>query len=304
MNRYNFRFDDYFKDELYVDSHIPEKELIDFIYSNGVEKIIINYANGFNGNSIAPFCKLKQIKSISLILSNTDISCISKMAQLECLSIDHYEPVKLDVSVFPQLKSLSLTWNKEIVKLCKSIKLNRLYLMQFKGLIDELAPLVNLQELTLTQGNITSLEFINDYKKLNKLTLNYIPKLTDVSALVNVKDTLEELDIESCKNVNWQGELKHLKKLHALKLRGIKSENNNWLKDITLLKQLKKLILQKFTFEDLEWLKELPNLEHFSFWDSNVLSGDLSPALGIEFVHFTNKRHYNYKYDKLKMKAK
>lgn len=50
------------------------------------------------------------------------------------------------------------------------------------------------------------------------------------------------------------------------------------------------------------FLNQFPNLIDFRFVDTNVLDGDLSPILDhptIRSVGFLNKRHYNFKDDKM-----
>ncbi len=140
-------------------------------------------------------------------------------------------------------------------------------------LLSKCPSIVVVEWLSIVQGDIQNLDFLITYKNLKKLELYGMRKLTDISGLVNVKNTLVRLEIESCKNIK------------------------NVLETVCQMDNLKELNLINFTFDNLDWVKNLPQLEHLSLSCSNVISGDLSPVLFINHVGIDNKRHYNYKYD-------
>jgi len=141
-------------------------------------------------------------------------------------------------------------------------------------LLAKCSSIVIVEWLSIVQGNIQNLDFLNNYKNLKKLDLYGMRKLTDISGLIHVKDTLVKLEIESCKNIT------------------------NVLDTICQMDNLKELNLINFTFDNLDWVKNLTQLEHLSLIDSNVISGDISPVLFINHVAVDNKRHFNYKYDR------
>lgn len=142
---------------------------------------------------------------------------------------------------------------------------------------EELRNLKNLKNLTIRQSKIQHINVLNDLKKLQELELTFLPKLMDVSSLSAVANTLEVLEIEACSKIKWQTELQSLK-------------------------HLKKLLLGGFKFENIHFVDHLPNLEHLSLVDSNVLDGDISPAKNIKYVGIGNRRHYNYRFDYKTMK--
>jgi hypothetical protein len=70
--------------------------------------------------------------------------------------------------------------------------------------------------------------------------------------------------------------------------------------ELLFCKNLRKIILGNCgDISSLNWLKELKNVEHFSFWGTKLIDGNISPCLGIDYVSFKNSKRYNYKMEEL-----
>jgi hypothetical protein len=201
---------------------------------------------------------------------------IFKSTDAENIFISSWVDFKVDLSSFTNLRRARLS-NKNRKGLGSCHDLQELIISKVHTGRDDLSKLRKLVLLDISEGNISNLDFLKDMPSLKTLKLSYLYKLKDVTGLLFVKDTLEYLEIDSCKNIDWNGEL-------------------------VLLKNLRKLILGGFKFEDIKWIKELSSLQHLSLVDSNVLNGDISPAENIHYVGIDNKRHYNYKFDDSLMK--
>ena len=201
---------------------------------------------------------------------------IIKSADAENIYVSAWIDITVDLSIFKRLKYARLN-NKNRINLRSCTTLDELIIAKVDKAKDDLTTLSNLKVLDITEGNIADLAFLEYMPKLRKIALSYLYKLKDVSALLYVKDTLEYLEIDSCKNIEWNGEL-------------------------VQLKNLRKLLSGGFKFENIEWVKELSSLQHLSLVNSNVLNGDISPAVNIKYVGILNKRHYNYKFDDETMK--
>jgi len=269
-----FRFHEVFKDTMYIDSAIPIEETINYIQKNKIDSIIINYANGFEGDSIEALCELKEVKKIDILLmDNLDISCIRKMTHLEELSYNDEFDFDLDFSVFSKLKSISFDWNKKVKNLSTLKNLEHLGMSRYKDTNVLLSNFTKLKSLSLTQGNLNSLNFLENYKFLKRLNLAYLPRLADISCLNEVSKTLEELSITNCKKLEWH--------------------------KFPELKSLKKLLIEGAILDDINFVKNLPKLEHLAIMGAktDILNGDISPAINIKYVGIDNKKHYNYKYD-------
>jgi Leucine-rich repeat (LRR) protein len=127
-----------------------------------------------------------------------------------------------------------------------------------------------LTELNLYVTNIASLSGIEKQAALERLMIFRAPKLTSIAELVKLKK-INNLEIESCKNINDFEVLASLKNLNRL------------------------IISESGEFKSLEFLKSLPSLEFFSFWGTNVIDGDLSYLEKLPGVGFNDKRHYSLK---------
>lgn len=136
--------------------------------------------------------------------------------------------------------------------------------------LGDLAGLSQLETLILTHGNIETLKGIEELKSLKNLQLNYIRGLADIDSIKFLRE-LEYLEIQSCKKIKSFECIKELRKL-------------------------KKLILDKVgDIPSLSFVKNLKYLKHLAFVECNVVDGDLSYCQGIEYVYFTQKKHYSHK---------
>ena len=138
----------------------------------------------------------------------------------------------------------------------------------------------NLSYLELNGANIKNFDGIEKFKNLKRLELHYCVKLESDFRLSKLKDTLEFLHINTSKKFKFTDELLQLKKLRVLCLNTCGPIDN------------------------LDFLKNFPNLIDFRFVDTNILDGNLKPIIehpSIRTVGFLNKKHYNYKVEKLKL---
>lgn len=130
----------------------------------------------------------------------------------------------------------------------------------------------NLHYLEFNWSNMNNFLGIQRLNRLKRLELHYCTKLQSDSGLSSLSDTLEYLHINQSKKFVPTKELLSLKKLRGLRL--------NACGDL----------------ESLSFLHEFPHLISFTFVNTNVIDGDLTPILNhpsIREVGFLNKRHYN-----------
>lgn len=145
---------------------------------------------------------------------------------------------------------------------------------------DNLPESDRLLYLELNWANIKNFEGIEKFKNLKRLELHSCLKLENDKGLGQLKDNLEFLHINLSKKFKFTDELLKLKKLKVLCLNACGSLDN------------------------LDFLKNFPNVIDFRFVNTNVLDGNLKPILEhptIRTVGFLNKKHYNYKDDKIKL---
>jgi hypothetical protein len=133
----------------------------------------------------------------------------------------------------------------------------------------------DLQALILCQVKMSSLDGIENAPQLKRVDLSYNRKLTDISALAKVKDSLTYLDIETCGNIKDYSVLHELHNLECLRLGS------------------------NVVLPDLSFLKNMPKLKLLWFLGTSQ-DGDVSVCDNLPGVYFQNRRHYNRKSEQYK----
>ena len=154
------------------------------------------------------------------------------------------------------------------------------HLKEKKDSFDNMSQSDKLLYLELNWANIKNFNGIQKFKSLKRLELHYCVKLENDKGLSQLSDNLEFLHINLSKKFKFSDELLQLKKLKVLCLNACSPIDN------------------------LDFLINFPNLIDFRFVDTNILNGNLNPIIEhptIRTVGFLNKKHYNFKDDKLKL---
>jgi hypothetical protein len=157
------------------------------------------------------------------------------------------------------------------------------HLKEKENSFDNLPPSNKLLYLDLHWANIKNLVGIKKIENLKRLQLHYCIKLETDEGLGRLNNTLEFLHIDQSKKFKFSDDLLKLKKLRVLRLNDCGPLDN------------------------LDFLSNFPHLIDFRFVNTNILDGNLRPILEhptIRTVGFLNKKHYNYKEDKLKSELK
>jgi hypothetical protein len=189
---------------------------------------------------------------------------------------------ELDLSPFAKLEALRAAWSPNLKGLDTCRKLRHLALWKFKPKTKDLMQLTSLErliEIEITQSPIESLSGLGMFSQLQRLELSYLSKLKDISALKDVVATLKVLRFDRCKAVKNYAQVR-------------------------LLKTLKELGINHCgVIPTISLIRDLPNLEHFSFVETNVFDGDLTACVEhprLKHVGFMDKRHYSHRFDEVK----
>lgn len=250
-------------------------ETIEFLNKNNITKIEID-----KEFKLKTLDFLKKCKNIEEVYLNDDIEVqnFSELSQLSNLNTLYLsEQHHIDLSKIKKLEYLYLEGNNKNFNIDKCIHLKELYIWSYKPKsknLVEFRDLAYLEKLIIIQGNINSLDGIAGLK-LTKLELSYLRNLINIEALQGLSNTLTELEMENCKKIEGYEVLGNLKSVEWLKLVGCADIPN------------------------LSFIKQMPSLKKISFVDTNIVDGDLSPCVGLDFVGFMNKRHYSHKFEQL-----
>jgi hypothetical protein len=209
-------------------------------------------------------------------LNYIDISGVHYLDNAQYLILSN-EQQEVDFSSFPNLRAASVDWNSKLFNLDACKHLSELVLRKYKPKAGNLTGLISLQSLSqlkITQSNITSLSGIEHLSALTQFEAYYLSKLESLKDIDLVKRTLRTLILGNCK-----------------KLRG--HENS-----LAQLTQLDKLILSNCgELSSVQFVNAMPSLKFFSFVNTTVQDGNLSPLQDkkFEYVGFDDKRHYSHK---------
>lgn len=187
----------------------------------------------------------------------------------------------IDFASFPELEVFVGDWHNENRHLASCRELRSLRLMQFNpkhaSLLD-LANMVRLEWLDVIKTSISSLEGLETLQDLRYFKLGYAPKLCTLEGLPSSCDRLRELSLSHLKNIESYVPIGSLSRLRRLKISYCASMPN------------------------LHWVRGMDWLDMFSFVETNVLDGDLSPLLdlpSLRYIGTMDKRHYNYKFSEI-----
>lgn len=206
--------------------------------------------------------------------------CLAGLANLRGLRLES-PGTGIDFAWFPELEVFSGDWHAEHRNLAQCQELRRLQIWQFKPESEDLAELANLtrlEDLDLIQTNIASLEGLQTLEDLRYLDIAYAAKLESLEAL------------------SWQGcGIRELSLMNAKKIASYQP-----IVSVELLRRLK--LSRCAAMPDLHWTTGMQHLDFFSFVETDVLDGDLSPLLRLprlRYVGTMDKKRYNYKSEAL-----
>ncbi|MCX7424705.1 MAG: hypothetical protein NTW96_03610 [Planctomycetia bacterium] len=238
------------------------------------------YISKAHGYALDDLRFLKDYPSVKRIVvayaSGIHVSELCAVPDLRSITIADNKQA-IDFSVFPELEELSIDWHPKVTfpessKALKSLTL-RNYRPQSKD-FTELPDFSNLQFLKVVRTPVNSLAGLRRFKKLVFLDLAYLSKLERIAGLDAY--SLEELRFDVCRKITDH-------------------------EHVATLPRLWKLILGDCgTVPSLKFLDRMSTLRWFSFVDTNVLDGDMTPCFRLEYAGTLNKKHYSHTSEEIK----
>lgn len=207
-------------------------------------------------------------------IHDQDFSFLKKLPNLNSLSIGISVEMKniIDLSNQINLNHLGITWRKgKVLGLEKCQSLLSIGISMYKE--KDLRPfsqLVRLKKMVIASASIESLNELENINEIEELLLGYCKSLTSIKHL-NGKENLKKIEIDCCTKIDDYESLVDLPNLEILEIKNCKGiKSIGFIKNI---KSLKTLVLSEST---------------------DILDGDLKPALGIKIV-YKHRKHYNVK---------
>lgn len=253
---------------------------IKYILEGKAKAITINCFQGYELTDIDFLNKVSNVlEGLHLPETKFNNQILNSLHNLRYLGFADNKKDVIDLSNFPNLKSLACDYSSRLKGLEFCEKLNDLTLTSYKSKsknLSELPLFTDLQELLLFKTDITTLQGIERFRNLKKLEIFSDSKLETIAALQVLSNSLQEIQIEQCKRIN---DYETLGKVQSLK---------------------KIILSESGELKTLAFLKELPRLEFISFWGTNVLDGNIKYCEGINYVGFDDKKHYTHKSEQFK----
>ncbi|WP_225230684.1 leucine-rich repeat domain-containing protein [Cytobacillus stercorigallinarum] len=249
------------------------EESIIFVNQHQIKRLQID--DLYEQDNINFLKKCPNIENISI--SNHYIKDLTGLYFLKNLKVLAINDTDSSLSIdFSRCTSLEIIYGQlptKIKGMESLVNLRRMELWGYKPKnknLEEFRNLKRLSFLELVKSNISSLDGIQDLKKLRHLGLYYLRTLKDIDEVKYLSTCLRTFKIENCKKINDYKAIKNLK----------------WLEEL--------VIPDCGEILSISFIKELSNLKTFIFPGTNVLDGDLSACEGLDYVYFTQKKHYSH----------
>jgi len=256
-----------------IRSTIPLSDHISYIQENNIKKAIIVADN----ISFVEQCKsLEYIWAIppisSEILDYSPLYTLPHLHWFRC-TLDSIHVCPIAFERLSKLSYLSVTGWTSDMNIGYLNCLKTLYLDSTKTNVqnlDFLRGANSLENLVISDSSILSLSGIEHASNLKRFELSYNRKLSDISQLAELKDTLVWLDIENCNNIVDYSVLASLRNLELLRLSGTKN------------------------LPSIEFIESMPNLKCLVI-SMNIVDGQLGYIKEIPYVSIKNRKHYTHK---------
>lgn len=241
----------------------------------------------FNGVRVTGLDELEFLRDYPSLLylevediSAQELRCIESISNLRGLQLDAPK-VGIDLSCFPLLEQFVGDWHRDNTGIGSCGELRYLNAFGFRSTragLSGISECVRLEHLHLVRPGITSLDDVEALEDLRYLDIAYAPKIKDLTPLAASTVDLRELELTNLKNISDYSPLASIRRLRRLKISNCAS------------------------MADLAWTKGMNYLDFFSFVETKVLNGDLSPLLSLPRLRYAgagNRRAYSHSDDEL-----
>lgn len=250
---------------------------IEYVRKNNIRKAYIVAENIF----FLPQCSSIEYLKIfpAMNVKDFDYSPLYEMASikwLECRTTTGLTDdvvATVDYSRIKGIKQLCISHAGGHINVDKADGVHALY-FQFgypnARNLQNLIPGQELLSFAVCQSPINSVNGIEVAHKLRRLLLAHNRKLTDISDLYYLSDSLVFLEIDTCGKIS---DFSVLSKLHNLEFLILKGSN---------------------TLENLSFIENMPNLKYLHI-TMNIANGDTSMCKRVAYARIQNRKHYTHK---------
>lgn len=250
------------------------KESIDYIQTHQTKNVEITYRYGEPQIDFLSECPDIE----ALILEGPSVQNFEGAYHLKVLKAliitDASPSLTIDLSQLTSVEEIYGKLPPMTMAIGSLINLKKMMVRGYKSKernLEEFADLKALEHLELMNSNTISLEGIQGLKKLRHLGLFRMKTLTNIEAIEHLSENLKKLQIDFVKNIQDFSPIAEVQSLEYLSLSACGD------------------------IPSIRFTRRLPNLKTLIFADSVVVDGDVSPCIGLEYVYFTENKHYSHR---------
>ena len=266
-------------DTLIIESERIPKCMEFFQNNDHLQKIWISKFHGYLEKDISFLKQYSHVKKV-VINGPFEISGLYYLNDLEFLSYENYiKDQVLDLSCFKNIKTCYLDLSSKIEGLNTLSEVKDIRFFHYTVKEKDLTGLSNLKQLEsffISMSNIESLTGIEEFKKLKNIEFHYLRNVTHIKEVANLSDTLEFLTFGNAKKITDFESVTALKKLKTLGFNSCGS------------------------IPSIKFINDMPNLEDLRFMSTDVIDGDMTPTMRLEYVAFSNKKHFSHTLEQIR----
>lgn len=255
-------------DTVIINEFSAIKESINYINEFNVTNVDIEDFDCYDLNFLSDCPDIEKLSVHNHFVK--DLGGIYELKKLRVLTINETTTkVEFRIHEIKNLEELYGTLPKNTIGINELNKLKKVALWGYKPKsksLNEFKNLISLNELSLTQSNLHTLDGIEELVNLKSLGLYYLRTLADITALKNLIAPVYELSFENCKKIEDFSPIQNLKKLEDLK------------------------IISCGDIQSLSFVPKLTKLKSLVFPETNILDENLTVCNGIEYVHYTKQK--------------
>lgn len=248
-------------------------EAIEAVQSGAADGFFLASGRGFRPKDFPKLCATPNLKGIAAVTpGDIDWHLLNQRRDLSFLDLA-YAHHDIDLSLQERLESLSIIYNPKSHLPPPTAPLRRLIIRGYSpkaGDLSELTAYPSLEYLSCTQGKLRSLNGASSIAKLKTACFHYQKCLASVADLSH--SPVETLVLDRCPKVTD-------------------------VETLTMCSALKEFFYIKCRpLQSLRFLNHMKAIEVFTFVETNVLDGDMSPLLRLLYSGFDDKRHFSHSY--------
>lgn len=254
-------------------------EMLDEFKNKKVTELYLNTAKGWKPTNLSFLEDCQDLVGLYLVgvgprYGDINFDKIHSLNKLKYLRTEaNYLKEEIRFDAFPDLEETSIDWRPKVKSVFNCVKLKNIFINHYKGKdLNAFANLTNLEELSLLNSPLESLNGIEKLTKLKKIRFGNLRKLTSLSGIESLTN-LESFSIQGSKKIQSIDEVANLVNLTFLNFSA--NADIETLKPIANLKKLKIITL---------------------YGSTNIEDGDMTPLLNIPNLDasFQNRSHYSH----------